>query len=75
MPTWRFLSPTLIEHETGFKLEVESGSWHDPEGLNPTIPEAMPVREAALLLREGLLFAARNRKMRPSRKVAQPAKA
>lgn len=71
MSTWRFLSATLIEHETGFKLELESGTWNDPSELNPVIPENMLVRDAALLLREGLVFACRNRKTRPSRKTPE----
>lgn len=70
MSSWRFLSATLIEHESGFKLELEAGSWQDPAELNPVIPDDMLVRDAALMLREGLLFACRNRKTRPSRKTA-----
>ena len=70
MSTWRFLSATVIEHESGFRLELEAGSWHDPSELNPVIPDDMLVRDAALMLREGLLFACRNRKTRPSRKTA-----
>ena len=74
MSTWRFLSANLIEHETGFKLELGSGSWNDPSELNPVIPENILVRDAALLLREGLVFACRNRKMRLSRKPTDKSK-
>jgi hypothetical protein len=69
MSTWRFITSTVIEHESGFKLELESGSWYDPNELNPVIPDNMLVRDAALLLREGLLFASRNCKTRPSKKT------
>lgn len=72
MQTWRFLSANSIEHDSGFRLELESGSWYDPLELNPVIPQDMSVRDAALLLREGLLFACRHRKTRPSRRAIEP---
>ena len=66
---WIFHSSKVIEHTSGFRLELKAGSWEEPGALNPVIPENMPVREAALLIREGLVFACRKRKSRPSRKT------
>lgn len=65
--SWHFETPSKVVHETGFSLTLEAGSWKDPSSLSPGIPSDMLVRDAALLLREGLIFASRK-----DRKVKKP---
>ncbi len=65
---WQFKSPTEIVNSNGFRLVLEEGSWWEPTVLSPIIPDGIDVRQAALLMREGLIFACRrNRRQRPSR--------
>ncbi len=57
---WKFTSPTVIQHESGFSLELQGGSWHEPMGLNPIATPEMNVQDTAKLIREGMLFAMKN---------------
>lgn len=54
---WVFINSDLIEHVSGFRIELVAGSWHDPLRLNPVIPSDMNFVEIATLLRKGIDFA------------------
>ena len=54
---WYFINNDIIEHISGFRIELVAGSWHDPHRLNPVIPADMNFIEIATLLRKGIDFA------------------
>ena len=59
MNVWTYTKENELVHESGFRLELLSGTWIAPSELNPvTVEEHSPVITASLI-REGLNFAKR----------------
>ena len=57
MNKWTYFSPHEIAHESGFQLELQAGTWLNPEELNPTTVKMHSAITTAGLIREGLKFA------------------
>lgn len=56
---WKMISPRRIEHNDGHIIELESGSWKEPQDIAPQLKGQPQALTAAQLIREGLAFAAR----------------
>ncbi len=54
---WHFVSDKAVQHKSGFRVELLSGSWDVPEGVNPIIPTEMRYSKISCLIRQGIEFA------------------
>ena len=59
MSEWNLKNQNTVEHLSGYKLTLNSGSWENPEDIRPWIPSDLKLSplEIARLLRKGLQFA------------------
>mgnify|MGYP000111261326 CR=1 FL=1 len=62
MSEWRFISEKRIQHNSGYELILNSGSWRDPHDIRPHVPKELIFKPLEIVrhLREGLLFACDN---------------
>jgi len=60
MAEWTYLNNKIIEHRSGFRIQLQAGSWSNPSDLSPVNTTKVQPMEAARLLREGLAFAQEN---------------
>jgi len=54
---WSLLDNCNLCHSNGAKIRLVSGTWTQPEEINPKIPESINAVEQAQLIRQGIVFA------------------
>ena len=57
MSNWTQIHEKLIQHECGFQILLNVGSWRSPLDVDPRNTKHLSPIEAANLLADGLMFA------------------